>query len=158
MMMSSRRILKNRKLAGLMLVALVALAACQASRTPPSDQPRLPITLGQPFRLNAGQTAALNDTEVIIGFAGVDEDSRCPKSVECFWAGQAKVRLSVVVAGAAAGDVSLTLPSNLPSVQVKGYDLKATELEPYPATPGPINPQDYAVTLVLTKSTLPAGD
>ena len=49
----------------------------------------LEINLNQVFALKGGQEATINGEDLRLRFDEVLEDSRCPKSVECFWTGQA---------------------------------------------------------------------
>ena len=55
------------------------------------------LSLGQPFSLRSGESAVLQRENVRLRFDSVPEDSRCPKTVQCVWAGNARVRLEITV-------------------------------------------------------------
>ena len=52
-----------------------------------SHDPRL----DQEFVLRGGQEVNIRGTDLRLHFTDVLEDSRCPKQVECFWTGQARI-------------------------------------------------------------------
>lgn len=70
--------------------AITALAAAvlplSAAVAVPSSHPVQTVRLGQPIRVGATQVVPL----------AVIEDSRCPATVSCVWAGRVVVRLGLV--------------------------------------------------------------
>ncbi len=59
--------------------------------------PGSPTThLSEPFRIDEGQKTLVVDANLDIAFIEVTKDSRCPRTVTCVWAGQAKVLMSLV--------------------------------------------------------------
>ncbi len=136
------------------LLVMVLGAACWnriGQPANPADQPVVQITPGVPFTLKSGQKSSYNNDEVIVSFARISEDSRCPKNVECFWEGQVTAVFRVVVQGEGLGDLSLTLGrGGSATTQFKSYTLTLKAIDPYPVSTDPIKPADYAATLVLS--------
>jgi hypothetical protein len=94
----------------------------------------------QTFSLNEGQRAGLNNGGSIT-FANVVNESRCPKGVQCVWAGTVTARFRLVPAsGGEAVDVLAVLPggvskddaAGLLPVDTVGVTITLLELTPYP--------------------------
>jgi len=136
-------------------LALIFSAACwnRIDQPPkPVEQDVVQIAPGVAFPLKSGQKATLNTDEVVVSFVSVSEDSRCPSDVACVWEGQVTTALRVIVKGEAMGDFSLTLRGGQPaSVEVKGYTLTLSAVDPYPNSKEPIKPVDYEATLTLSQ-------
>jgi hypothetical protein len=108
-------------------------------------------TIDAPFQLAAGRQAIVSDGSngIKIEFLKVTQDSRCPRDVQCVWAGQVSILVGVAVNGHGLGEFGLSpigygTPS---SIIFDGYSLMLSEVQPpYPATI-----QEYAATFVLSK-------
>jgi hypothetical protein len=87
-----------------------------------------------------GPTAPLNETANLDGLAvrplAVIEDSRCPASVQCVWAG--RVRISADIGGVGTRELTLGEP-----VAVSGGTLTLVDVRPGKRTPDPIAPRQY---------------
>ena len=101
-----------------------------------------------------GEEATLHGTTV--RFDKVVEDSRCPTSVDCVWAGQAIVRLTVSKEQGGSFVKEVTIKADtagreeaLLLAAAKGYKVYALALKPYPENPG--EPLDYSVVVVGVK-------
>jgi hypothetical protein len=77
----------------LALVLFAGSPACEGAEVAVRAAP------GEAFRLEIGQSAALEEGSLEIRFEGVPSDSRCRKGEACVWAGDAVVRLSMRNAG-----------------------------------------------------------
>jgi uncharacterized protein YceK len=104
--------------------------------------------LGQPFTLEPGRVYVVHDQPAWnLEFVRVVQDSRCPKTAVCVWAGDAELEFRV----SQGGEQQLVrLHSGLQSqsVVVMGYRLTLTQLDPEPdigVTPA------YRATLMLEK-------
>ncbi|MFD9964077.1 hypothetical protein [Amycolatopsis sp. NPDC058986] len=100
-------------LAGVALGAGSSLAAGQHSRPvapagqPGPGQPRteqpstepVGVKLDQQFTLRTGQAAALDDKDLVVRFTDLVDDSRCRPGMQCFWAGEAVVAVSIAEPG-----------------------------------------------------------
>ncbi len=126
---------------GLCIVA--TLVACDSEATGPKP--------GESFTLAVGERATLDAVHTSVRFLTVSEDSRCPSQVQCVWAGDGAVVLEVAPAdGDTAEDTLHTNPESGPGALVlAGYELTLLQLDPFPVTPGEIEPDDYRVTLAL---------
>jgi hypothetical protein len=138
------------------------LAACKAQ--PETATPNAPtaaltpvgktVGLGETVQLLPGGSVTISDTDLSIIFQEVVEDSRCPKDVQCVWAGQVIVRLGVSTGEQqAVSDVLMGLngPPDAPNqVQVGNYTIELLMVEPYPTSqPVPIPP---VVTLIVSET------
>lgn len=116
----------------------------------PSDEQVTPqaITLALPFALDLLETARLDD-ELVIRFAAVAEDSRCPEDVRCVWEGNAEISLVAAGLGRSPTDLSLNTNPGFPTTAVHlGYTIRLIGLEPYPRTDVDA-PAPYRATLVV---------
>ncbi len=115
------------------LLALLALAACAA--VPQRDYAN-------------GPTAPLNEVATLDGLTvrplAVIEDSRCPASVQCVWAG--RLRITAEVSG--AGTRELTLGEGL---TVSGGTLTLIDVRPSKRTPEAIAPREYQFTFTFQR-------
>jgi hypothetical protein len=108
----------------------------------------LPPQIGTGISLG-GQIAIEGYT---IGFEQVVEDSRCPTNVDCVWAGQAVVKVSI---GSPDGTQQLKELSFKAGYQDKkqfpiivtteGFSIRALALKPYPEDPGV--PMEYKLVV-----------
>jgi hypothetical protein len=81
----------------------------------------------------------------------VIEDSRCPRDVNCIWAGNAKVKLLVSKGKKRSQEVELNTGIEPTTVSVFGYEVSIKELTPYPDTSKPSN--DVPAARILVKTT-----
>jgi len=112
------------------------------------------------IQLKLGEQTAVGDGALQILFKSVINDSRCPRGVECVWAGQAKVLLQLEKKGEKAVEVQLTTPwlsearPNPSEAAYAGYLIQLKSLAPYP---GETNKVDTAVTIVVSEQTDASG-
>lgn len=82
-----------------------------ASANPP--KPAKPVAvLGQPFEVQIGKSTRIPSQKLDVTFERVTEDSRCPKDVECVWAGQIGVVVGLKQAGKNWGSANLIVQGN----------------------------------------------
>lgn len=105
-----------------------------------------PITLGQPFKLNFGETAQVAGGLLSIKFDSVVEDSRCPAKVTCIWGGRVVVALTATSLDGPAASFQLQLGGN---TEVLNYKIALGKVEPV-KTEAPINNESYVLTLTVT--------
>jgi hypothetical protein len=143
--------MRSRQWIALTWLLALALIGCDSGGSTSGPQS---VTLDKSFQLRLGATAVLSPDNVQITFAKMSQDSRCPSDVQCAWAGQAVVQIQVAPPGGAPETADLTLgPSPQPqaSATFGQYAVEFRDLEPYPITTIPINPNDYIATLVVSK-------
>ena len=96
------------------------------------------------FKLGVGEYQSVNDVEIT--FLKVIEDSRCPKDVDCVWAGQAKIKVLINEKGKEAFEKEIIISgSGIAAILYKSdaFVIKAVRLSPYPKTSTPINSRVY---------------
>ncbi|MBE7550087.1 MAG: tetratricopeptide repeat protein [Anaerolineales bacterium] len=117
-----------------------------------ASAPSIEARLEQPVSLPLGHMAHFDEANLTLVFQSVLEDSRCPRQVECFWAGQVRIMIEVQQEGTTAA--SLELNNNPPlkqdTVSYAGYDIHLSQVGPYPESPDqPIPPEAYRATFVI---------
>lgn len=107
--------------------------------------------LGQEFTLKVGQEVSIKEAGLKITFASVAEDSRCPKGVDCIWAGNGKIVVKISKGGSKPTELQLNTGIEPKQLRFDEYDIKFIQLNPYPEHKSPIKPGSYAATLVISK-------
>ncbi|HYP00396.1 MAG TPA: hypothetical protein VER76_09435 [Pyrinomonadaceae bacterium] len=111
--------------------------------------------MSQTVNVRYGQEVAVPGHKFKIKFVSVPEDSRCPKGVNCIWAGNVRVLLHVTKAKSKPVKVELNLnPRDFPDGQAANYGnykLKLVSVEPYPVDGQQRVVKDYTVTLGISK-------
>lgn len=101
--------------------------------------------------VEAGKSVYVKGAKLTIKFLEVIEDSRCPRDVNCIWAGNAKVKLLVSKGKKRSQEVELNTGIEPTTVSVFGYEVSIKELTPYPDTSKPSN--DVPAARILVKTT-----
>jgi hypothetical protein len=110
------------------------------------------VNLNKEFSLSVGQQAYIKGEDLELRFIDVLEDSRCPKGVECFWAGRASCEVELILAGSSY-DMTLTEPGLTDTYsreQYEGYEF-AFHITPYPEAEKEIAKDEYRLNLIVTK-------
>lgn len=107
--------------------------------------------------INHGMSASIENGALQLTFVSVQEDSRCPKDVQCFWQGQAIVWMQVIIDGQDQGEHQLRLLARGPNrdadvVTVGQYALLLENLSPYPVSTQPTPPEQYLATVHVKRS------
>lgn len=121
------------------LFLLMVAAKCEKGPT---------FELDQSFELKPGNAVDCNCKDKLnIQFASIKEDSRCPKNVNCVWAGQVITTLSVN-----GESVELTLggkDKGKSTHAVNGHTIQLQKVSPYPEGSQKIEAADYVVELIV---------
>ena len=130
-----------------LFIALVVFnyAFAKAQTNNPPNKVEAPM-IG--VKLMLGAKADFGETQ--IKFKKVLADSRCPKDVQCVWAGEAKVLVEIYKNGQLDKEKELTfaaLNSVLGIIDTEILGIKALRLLPYPDTSIPKNKKDYYLVL-----------
>ena len=144
--------MKNLLFASL-LIGLLLLAGC--SQTLPDDI-AYKAKLGEEFGLKPGELALIEPEGISVRFLNVTQDSRCPKDVQCIWAGQVSVLVKVEENGVSRGDFELTLGpggGELAKKSFDGYSIQVFSVElPYGRTAGQkVEVTDYIGKFVVSR-------
>jgi hypothetical protein len=130
------------------VLAALLLSGCASSENPLSADPNqaaVTTQVGQTFDLRPGQTARVG-SELLVGFRGVNNDSRCAVDVQCVWAGDAELKIPVTTG---TDWTTLTLHTGLEprSGTYRSWKITVVELKPAPRSTQRIQSGDYVVTL-----------
>lgn len=124
----------------LLLVALVCLPGCKSSSGPLTPKP------GENFSLMVGQFARIGNAGETLSFDSVEEDSRCPEGMMCFWSGNARIALKL-------SGIPFSLNTNIEPVDTSlhGFTVRLVSLDPYPEAGRIPDRLEYKATLVVTE-------
>lgn len=127
----------------LLWFCLLAVTACDESLTGPSTP------LNTDFVLAPGQSVPIESASLTVTFNGVTGDSRCPADAFCILGGSADVHVTATTDGKATAYVLET--GDMRPVQHGDLTIALVELSPYPFSSRTIAPEDYRVTLRVTR-------
>ncbi|MBT2211593.1 MULTISPECIES: hypothetical protein [Actinomadura] len=130
----------------LLLPCAAALIACASGASAGTDDPT--IKPGAPFTLAPGQTGRLDGGALTVRFDGVSDDSRCPATVDCVWAGSATVHLTITFGEAAPAARDLYVNgTSAKTVAVSGYKVSLIGLAPERQSTKPLPKDAYRAKL-----------
>ena len=110
-----------------------------------------PVSLNQEFDVKIGQEVTIKGEGLKIGFASVAEDSRCPEGVNCIWAGNAKIALSLQKGKSKPAPVALNTGVEPGRHSYMGYEVKLVGVRPYPKANTTTDKKSYVATLIVSK-------
>jgi hypothetical protein len=116
-----------------------------------NNQAAVMVGLGETFTIGVGQSARITEEDMTVTFNGVIGDSRCPQNVTCVWEGVASSNITIVYQ---SKDYTVVLNSPGLTGQAKENFINYTltySLNPYPREGEEISPEDYRLTLTLTR-------
>ncbi|MHB0970487.1 MAG: hypothetical protein ACYC7A_08605 [Thermoanaerobaculia bacterium] len=125
------------------LVLILLFAGCSSQTA---------VAPGDEMKLGVGESKRVDPGGLLVRFAAVTADSRCPRSVQCVWAGDGAVRLDVTRGEESASVIVHTSgrPDMPAEAEALGHRFKLVELAPYPETPRSIKADEYRATIVVT--------
>jgi hypothetical protein len=135
-------------------LAIIAAVACAGSGAAVgSNNPvgTKVVTVDQDFDLAPAGTATIDGGALTLAFDKVAEDSRCPTGVQCVWAGNGAVVLTVAAAGVANSSVTLNTTLTPHAATVGPYQISLVGLKPYPKQGSAIPSTSYIATLRITR-------
>jgi hypothetical protein len=117
--------------------AVALLAGCVPVITTPTNEA---------FTLRVGQSADVENAALRITFIRVVSDSRCPRDVDCIWAGNAQIEIEIRANGA-VDTAQLNTFDGTRATSAGNYRIEFLELAPAPLSTGPIPQIQYRATL-----------
>ena len=105
----------------------------------------------QQISLRLNKQAKASRSNLTIKFVAV-EDSRCPKDVECVWAGNAKVTIKVTNRRGQSQTFELNTNLQTKSAKFDGYEIKLGTVTPYPRSNIRINQNGYTASFTITRA------
>ena len=124
---------------------LITIPGCAGTTAPAT------VALGDTFTIGVGQSARIPAEEMSVAFHGVIGDSRCPENVTCIWEGIASSNVTITLKGV---DYALVLdePGLTDKAEYTFNEYNLTfNLSPYPREGVEITPNEYRLTLTVTK-------
>jgi hypothetical protein len=124
---------------GVLLAAALAGGGCASADDSAGEEK--PVTSAT---TNGETTLKVGEKSGGMTFTAVTADSRCPRSVQCVWAGDA----TVVITGA-DGPHELHVNAEPKSATIDGTRVELVRLDPYPEQPGKIDSGLYQAIIKL---------
>lgn len=121
------------------------LSACAAQRTPRAAA----VAIGDQITLRAGESVTVQPRNVVLQFAEVLSDSRCPVEVTCVWEGDAEVSVRAVASDGTSADLRLHTRGGTPDPSFKGLTLHLVGLSPQPKEGKAPRQGDYELTIEI---------
>ena len=90
------------------------------------------------------------ESKLSVRFVELVEDSRCPRDVNCVWAGNAKIKVRVTKNGR-SHELTLDTNGQKQSAVAEGYSIKFTGLTPEPRSNIRINRNGYVAHFEIVK-------
>lgn len=102
------------------------------------------------FTLKNGKQITAKKSKLKIKFVSVIEDSRCPIGVNCVWAGNAKIKITVT---SAQGEKTFEINTETgpKGDQFGGYAINLVSLIPHPKAGVTLNPKKYQGKFTVTR-------
>ena len=98
-----------------------------------------------------GQEKTSSRGKITVKFVEIVEDSRCPPDVECVWAGNAKIRITLAKGRKAAKTFELNSALKPDSILFEGYDIRLVDVRPRPGERVKMVAMPPAATISITK-------
>ena len=139
------QLLANRHSGTALALALLAAWGCTQNGSAPTEvTPQTErTTAATTVVLAVGQSAEVAPSTRLT-FDRVVGDSRCPTGVQCAWAGEVEVALTLRTP---AGSQSFQLSDRADSSVVLGYTVTLVSVEPHPRANQPIPAGDYRASV-----------
>ena len=125
------------------LLASLALAGCG---TAPAQRAQC-VEAGAEVTLAPGEAVSLGSSDLTVRFLAVSADSRCPRDVQCIWAGEVKVQLEIED-GRARSKVEVIGGSNAVSGD---WRVTLVRVDPQTSRTSKIAPAGYRATIKVEK-------
>ncbi|MEO8577504.1 MAG: hypothetical protein ABI556_12420 [Gemmatimonadales bacterium] len=134
---------------GCMMLAVTAAACATPSQPGGTSAPatEIQVQTNREFDIGSGQEAHIQGTPIVVRFRSVSNDSRCPTDVQCVWAGNAVVGLTLTQGEGPSTEISLNTGLDPKVTKLAAYTIKLVGLKPAPKAGKPITPAAYVATL-----------
>lgn len=134
-----------------MFCAATGCASPSQQTGPGSPSTGVLVQSGKAFDLAVGQQATVQGTSITIRFTAVSGDSRCPSDVQCVWAGNAALRMTITGPGEARSDVTLNTLTEPRAVSFSAHRVSLVGLKPTPRSDATISPLSYVASLEVAR-------
>ena len=113
--------------------------------------------LDRAFDLEVGESATLEAQSLTVRFDSVTSDSRCPKDVSCFVAGEAVTLLELTYSGKSSMVTFRVPPGDGDTQDHEGWSIAIVALEPQTNSRRRIPKDDYVATILVTRKDAPVS-
>lgn len=110
------------------------------------------VASGETFSLRILETARVEPADIVLQFAEVAADSRCPEGVACVWEGNAEVVVRATGSDDASAELRLGTHQNR-SASFEGVTIELVSVLPHPKERVALRQADYEVTLRVAGGT-----
>lgn len=100
--------------------------------------------------MRVGQQKSARSSKVRIKFLSVVEDSRCPKDVNCVWAGNAKIKVRIST-GRTSREVEINTNTGAQGSQIEAWAINLVSLTPSPTSKGAPSGRSYRANFTVTR-------
>jgi hypothetical protein len=128
---------------GVLLFCFLAVTACEERVTGPTSP------LNTEFTLAPSETIAIEGTSLSVRFNRITGDNRCPADALCVLGGSADVSVTAISERSTRDHVLRT--GDLQPVQHDEFTISLVQVSPYPFSARTIGPNEYRVTLRVTR-------
>jgi hypothetical protein len=127
---------------GLLVFLALLLSACQGAGSGP--------VLGETFELKPGEQVVFDDAGgLVVKYAALIEDSRCPADAMCAVQGEALISVVLELNGESLQAELKTGGGEAGQASLGGFTVVLQNLEPYPLASQPVAPSDTVATFVV---------
>ena len=131
------------------LLTLIAAPGCAAGGETSTPQEATEVSINEEFVLGLGETADVVGEEMLVTFANVVSDNRCPEGAQCIEAGEI-VCLLEIHRGGTIDSLSVTERGLFPDQSIEYLDYVIVfHVTPYPEMGKEILPGDYRLRLTF---------
>ena len=102
------------------------------------------------FKVQVNKEKRAPKSRLSIRFLEMVEDSRCPRDVNCVWAGNAKIKIRVSKNGR-SHELTMDTNGKAQTAVAEGYQITFTGLTPEPRSNIRINRNGYIAAFEITK-------
>ncbi|HEY0591115.1 MAG TPA: hypothetical protein VGF40_05075, partial [Thermoanaerobaculia bacterium] len=104
---------------------------------------------GDQVTIRAGESVTVQPRNVVLQFAEVLSDSRCPVDVTCVWEGDAEVSIRAVASDGTSADLRLHTRGETSAPSFKGLTLRLIDLRPQPKEGKALRQAEYELTIEI---------
>ncbi len=131
------------------ILAIVTLVVLTGSVMGATLQKRVHVQ--KEFDLKAGREVIVKEPGIKLSFIKLEEDSRCPEGVDCIWAGNGKITMSVQKGKHKSVSFELNTTTEPKSFIYQGHEITLVKLAPYPKANVEIKKSQYVATLIVKR-------
>lgn len=107
----------------------------------------------KPIKVAVGREKKFSSSKVRVKFVSLVEDSRCPEGVNCVWAGNATIKVSISLPDGSSETFEMNTNLGPKGATFGPYAVNLTDLTPVPKENVRINRNSYTATFTISRLT-----